>query len=47
MPKSLLPGGATWEQERNGRFHFHVTIEAPLIGLIASYSGDLTKATEY
>jgi hypothetical protein len=39
LPRSFAPGGNTYEEQRNGRFHFHVEVKAPLIGLIVRYQG--------
>jgi hypothetical protein len=39
LPAWLLPGGDSFEAESGGRFHFNVTIRAPLIGLIVAYRG--------
>jgi hypothetical protein len=41
LPKALLPGGNTFETERDGRFVFDVEIAAPWIGLIVGYRGSL------
>lgn len=41
LPKALLPGGATYETERDGRFVFDVEIAAPWVGLIVAYRGSL------
>ncbi|MCF7750987.1 DUF4166 domain-containing protein [Bacillus subtilis subsp. subtilis] len=41
LPKTLLPGGRTFETERDGRFVFDVEIAAPVVGLIAGYRGSL------
>lgn len=39
MPKVLLPGGNSFETEKNGQFHFDVEIRAPVAGLIVAYKG--------
>lgn len=39
MPLFLLPGSRTFESVRDGRFHFDVNIEFPLIGHIVTYRG--------
>ena len=39
LPRFLMPGGDSFEYEKDGRFHFNVNIEAPLIGRLASYRG--------
>ena len=44
MPGALLPRGISFESVRDGRFHFDVTIAAPLVGLISTYSGYLSRA---
>jgi len=41
LPTALLPGGRTFETERDGRFVFDVEIAAPWIGLIVAYRGSL------
>jgi hypothetical protein len=41
LPRPLLPNGASFECERDGRFGFDVEIIAPLIGLIVGYRGTL------
>lgn len=41
LPQFLLPGGQSFETERDGQFCFDVEICAPLIGLIVSYKGVL------
>lgn len=41
LPTALLPGGRTFETEREGRFVFDVEIGAPLVGLIVGYRGTL------
>jgi len=42
LPKLLIPGGDSFEYEKDGTFHFDVTIKAPMFGLIVSYKGWLT-----
>lgn len=44
LPRALMPGGTSWEEERDGRFRFHVEITLPLIGPVVSYDGWLTPA---
>ncbi|MBY3227506.1 SDR family oxidoreductase [Rhizobium laguerreae] len=39
LPMFLAPGGDTYEQERDGRFHFHVEIGGRLTGLVVRYTG--------
>ncbi|CAM5773035.1 hypothetical protein LMIY3S_04043 [Labrys miyagiensis] len=34
-----FPGGNSFESEEEGRFHFHVEIDHPLLGLIVRYQG--------
>lgn len=41
MPPSMLPGGRSFETERNGQFVFDIEIKVPLIGPIVAYSGEL------
>lgn len=43
LPLALAPGGEVYEEERDGRFNFHVEIAAPLIGLIVRYVGWLER----
>ncbi len=45
MPRTLAPGGNSFEFSEAGRFHFHVEVSHPLIGLIVRYRGWLTPAT--
>jgi hypothetical protein len=44
MPRFLAPHGEMYESVENGRFHFHVEIELPLIGHIVTYDGWLVAA---
>jgi len=46
LPAALAPGGASYEFAGDGRFHFHVEIALPLIGLIVRYSGWLVPSTQ-
>jgi hypothetical protein len=46
LPKFLLPSGASFEAEVDGRFQFDVEISAPVVGLIASYQGRLELCAE-
>ena len=39
MPQFLLPGGDIFEHAEGGRFNFHVSVDAPLIGRIVKYQG--------
>jgi Domain of unknown function (DUF4166)/Saccharopine dehydrogenase NADP binding domain len=41
LPKAFLPGGRSFETEKDGQFCFDVEISAPLIGLIVAYKGVL------
>jgi hypothetical protein len=45
LPLMLAPGGLIFEEERHGRFCFHVEVRAPLIGLIVRYTGWLVPDT--
>jgi hypothetical protein len=45
MPKSFIPGGASFETEEDGRFHFNVEIRVPLAGLVVAYRGMLEPET--
>ena len=39
LPHALVPRGTSYESAEDGRFHFHVEIGLPLIGLIVRYRG--------
>jgi hypothetical protein len=39
LPRILAPMGTAFEREVDGRFHFHVEIKLPVIGLIVRYQG--------
>ncbi|MBB2697936.1 UNVERIFIED_ORG: hypothetical protein GGI66_002596 [Rhizobium esperanzae] len=39
LPLFLAPGGETFEEAREGRFHFHVEIGGRLTGLVVRYTG--------
>jgi hypothetical protein len=39
MPLALAPRGNSYEFAQDGRFHFHVEIGLPFIGLIVAYRG--------
>jgi len=39
LPHFLLPEGTSFEEEREGIFHFDVKFKAPIVGLIAAYRG--------
>ena len=41
MPRFLMPTGTSFEEERDGQFHFDVEIATPLTGLIVAYKGRL------
>jgi len=43
MPRFLGPRGKTCEFVEDGKFHFHVEIELPLIGHIVTYDGWLAE----
>jgi len=44
LPVALAPRGNAYEYAENGRFHFHVEIAHPFIGLIVGYRGWLEPA---
>ena len=44
MPLSWAPGGNAYEHAEDGRFHFHVEIGLPLIGMIVRYRGWLVPS---
>ena len=46
LPLLFAPGGRTFEEDRDGLFHFHVEVESPLTGLIVRYRGWLRPAGE-
>ena len=39
LPRALAPFGEAYESAERGRFHFHVEIRLPPIGLIVGYRG--------
>jgi hypothetical protein len=39
LPQALAPFGSAYESAEDGRFHFHVEIRLPVIGLIVGYRG--------
>ena len=41
LPRFLMPNGESFETEIDGRFHFDVCIQAPVVGLIVHYQGSL------
>lgn len=43
LPRALMPAGRSFESDRDGAFAFDVTIEAPIVGHIASYRGALRR----
>ena len=43
LPRALMPTGRSFESDRDGVFAFDVTIEAPVVGHIASYRGTLRR----
>ncbi|WP_371826567.1 DUF4166 domain-containing protein [Ensifer sp. PDNC004] len=46
LPLLFAPGGRTFEEDRDGLFHFHVEVESPLTGLIVRYRGWVRPAGE-
>lgn len=46
LPAFLAPGGRTFEEDRDGLFHFHVEVESPMTGLIVRYRGWLKPADQ-
>ena len=44
LPRALMPRGASYETEAEGRFRFHVEITLPLIGNVVTYDGWLRQA---
>lgn len=46
LPLFLAPRSDSYEHAQDGRFHFHVEISLPLIGLLVRYRGDLSPAPE-
>lgn len=43
LPGFLMPSGRSFESDQHGDFAFDVTIEAPIIGLVAAYKGTLQR----
>lgn len=39
LPNFLLPNGTSFEEERDGVFHFDVEFKAPFVGLVTGYRG--------
>jgi len=39
LPHFMVPKGESFETEKNGRFHFNVTLKLPFLGLLAAYKG--------
>ncbi len=46
MPRFLMPGGETFEEEKDNCFLFNVEISAPVIGHLVSYKGFLEPVAE-
>ncbi len=46
LPSALAPFGSTFERAEDDRFHFHVEIRLPVIGLIVGYRGWLAPGFE-
>ncbi|MEJ0013278.1 MAG: DUF4166 domain-containing protein [Bauldia sp.] len=44
MPRFLLPTGAVYEHDADGRFNFHVDVVLPVVGRVAGYRGWLVPA---
>jgi hypothetical protein len=44
LPRALAPFGSAFESAEDGRFHFHVEIRLPVIGLIVGYRGWLVPS---
>lgn len=45
LPAIFAPGGTNYEYVEDGRFHFHVEIRQPSIGLLVRYRGWLVPET--
>ena len=45
LPRALAPFGDAYESAEDGRFHFHVEIRLPVVGLIVRYRGWLVPRT--
>ena len=41
MPRRLMPGGPSFEEEVGGVFRFNVEIRVPVFGLLVAYRGRL------
>jgi len=39
MPRFLCPGGDVYEQSKDDKFHFHVELCVPFIGMLVTYIG--------
>ncbi len=39
LPRALGPIAIAYESAEDGRFHFHVEIRLPLVGLLVRYQG--------
>lgn len=46
MPMALCPRSESYETVQDGRFHFHVRISHPMVGVIVHYQGWLEKTDE-
>jgi len=46
LPRALAPFGSAFESAEDGRFHFHVEIRLPVIGLIVRYRGWLVPSVK-
>ena len=46
LPKFLLPGGDSFEQDANGAFSFDVELTAPIVGRLVAYKGKLRQANQ-
>jgi len=46
LPRALAPFGSAYESAEDGRFHFHVEIRLPVIGLIVRYRGWLVPSVK-
>jgi Domain of unknown function (DUF4166) len=45
LPLWLMPHGPAWEEERDGRFRYHVKIIPPLVGRVTRHGGWLEPVT--
>jgi hypothetical protein len=46
LPRFLAPSGDIYEHGAEGRFNFHVDIQAPLLGRLVKYEGWLKPKAE-